>query len=60
MQIVNYAGIDVKGVAPSISISTNASDVDAGTPGIQVVEGTVLQIHPTAATMCNCATSNCW
>lgn len=35
------------GAAPTVSLSTNATDVDAGTPGLQVNVGTSFAITPT-------------
>src|SRR6185312_3672261 len=49
LKVVNFAGIDVKGVPPTISITSNAVDIDSGTPGTQVPEGMILAIHPTAS-----------
>ena len=47
LQIVNYIGLDTKGVPPAVSINVNAADVDPNTAGVQVVEGSVVQITPT-------------
>ena len=49
LMVVNYDGVDVKGVPPSISIASNAVDISPATAGVQVAEGTVLTIHPTAS-----------
>jgi hypothetical protein len=47
LQIVNYAGFDTKGIAPSVSITANGVDVDPATPGIQVLEGRTVRVVPT-------------
>src|SRR5262249_36518983 len=47
LQVVNYDGVDVKGVPPTISIASNATDINPGAAGIQVAEGTVLNVTPT-------------
>ena len=49
LQIVNYLGLDTNGVPPTVSINVNAIDVDPGTPGVQVVEGSVIQVTPTVS-----------
>src|SRR6185437_1951093 len=49
LAIVNYISTDVKGVAPKITISSNAVDIDSQKSGTQVTEGTVLTIHPAAS-----------
>ncbi len=46
LQVVNYLGFDTKGVAPTVSIATDAADVDASKSGVQVIEGTTLHITP--------------
>jgi hypothetical protein len=47
LQVVNYLPFDTKGVAPTVSISTNAVDMDAATPGIQVQEGKNVVVRAT-------------
>ena len=47
LQIVNYLGFDTKGVAPTVSIRTDAVDVDPAAAGFQVVEGTTIHVTPT-------------
>ncbi|MEY4764149.1 MAG: hypothetical protein RI907_822, partial [Pseudomonadota bacterium] len=49
MQVVNYIGFDNKGQAPSVSITADATDMDASLPGVQVVEGHSVTIKPTVA-----------
>ena len=39
LQIVNYAGFDLAGVAPTVSISSGLVDADPSTPGLQLSEG---------------------
>ncbi|MEQ1729970.1 MAG: Ig-like domain-containing protein, partial [Vicinamibacterales bacterium] len=45
--VVNYAGFDSAGIAPTVSITAEAVDADPATPGIQVVEGRPVRIVPT-------------
>ena len=44
LQVINYEAFDNQGVPPIASIDTTGLDTDTSTPGIQVVEGTVLPI----------------
>ena len=44
--VVNYAGFDNLGVAPTVTITADAVDVDAGTAGIQVIEGRSVRVRP--------------
>ena len=46
LQVVNYVGFDGKGRAPTVSFSLPGVDVDPGTAGIQVQEGSTLRITP--------------
>jgi hypothetical protein len=45
LQVVNYVPFDTKGIPPTVNISAPGADVDPSTPGIQVVEGSTIQIH---------------
>jgi len=47
LQIVNYIGLDTKGVPPTVSIGVNAADLDPNSPGVQVSEGGVIEVNPT-------------
>ena len=47
LQLIRYADIDTANTPPSVTITTDAIDVDPATPGIQVVEGTTIAITPT-------------
>ena len=47
LQIINYVGIDTKGVAPTVSLNLTAADADPATPGIQVVEGGSIRVVTT-------------
>ncbi|WP_457334994.1 hypothetical protein [Rhizobacter sp. P5_C2] len=44
LQVVNYLGADVQGVAPQAAITLEAVDVDASQPGVQVQEGRVVRV----------------
>ena len=44
LQVVNYLSFDNQGVAPTVSISTSATDVDPSSPGLQLVEGSTIPI----------------
>src|SRR5262249_17396923 len=44
LQVVNYEAFDTKGIPPTASISTTATDLDLITPGLQVLEGSTLSI----------------
>ncbi|NML45874.1 phosphatase PAP2 family protein [Ramlibacter sp. G-1-2-2] len=44
--VVNYAGFDNLGVAPTVTISADAVDADPGTPGVQVLEGRSVRVLP--------------
>ena len=44
LQAINYQPFDADGNAPNISIDTEATDVDAETAGVQVVEGRPVQV----------------
>jgi hypothetical protein len=44
LQIVNFTGVDTKGIAPSISIQVSASDADLNKAGTQVIEGSSIQV----------------
>ena len=45
--VVNYAGFDGLGIAPTVSITADAVDVDPAKPGIQVIEGRSVRVRPT-------------
>ncbi len=49
LQVVNYLGFDTQGTAPTVKIAVDAIDVDAATPGVQVLEGRSLHIRPDVA-----------
>jgi hypothetical protein len=49
LQVVNYLPFDNKGIAPTVSISTSAPDVDLINPGLQVLEGSTLPIQVNAS-----------
>ena len=44
LQVINYLPFDTKGVAPTVSINSNAADIDPNTPGVQVLEGTTISL----------------
>ncbi|WP_048322533.1 Ig-like domain-containing protein, partial [Crocosphaera watsonii] len=44
LQVVNYLGFDNQGIAPTVTISSNA-DLDPVTEGIQVIEGSSVPIQ---------------
>ena len=44
LQVINYLPFDTKGVAPTVSINSNAADIDTNTPGVQVLEGTTISL----------------
>ena len=44
LQVVNYLSYDSRGQAPSIAMDISAADINTGTSGIQVVEGTTIPI----------------
>jgi hypothetical protein len=39
LEVVNYRPFDAMGMPPTVTITAEVADADAGTPGIQVVEG---------------------
>ncbi|NBX29941.1 hypothetical protein EBR04_05750, partial [bacterium] len=47
--VVNYAGLDANGIAPTVSITADAVDADPTADGIQVVEGHPVTILPTVS-----------
>ncbi len=47
LQVINYLSFDNQGQAPVVTIDTPDIDVDLGTPGIQVEEGTSVPIVAT-------------
>ena len=47
LQVINYRGFDVSGIAPTVSISIDAIDADSKAPGVQVLEGRSVHIVPT-------------
>lgn len=47
LQIVNYAGFDTKGKAPTVTVLLDVVDADPATAGIQVLEGRTLTVRPT-------------
>ncbi len=49
LKLVNYLGLDSAGIPPAISIDVNSVDVDPATPGVQVIEGSTVQITPTVS-----------
>ncbi|MCA9051296.1 MAG: Ig-like domain-containing protein, partial [Planctomycetaceae bacterium] len=44
LQVVNYRSFDNLGNAPTVTLTTDAVDVDSVTAGVQVQEGTVLHL----------------
>ena len=44
LHVFNYLPFDANGESPSIEISAPSADLDANTPGIQVIEGTTVSI----------------
>ena len=45
LQVVNFLSPDVAATPPTVSLLTPGIDIDAGTPGIQVVEGTAIPMR---------------
>lgn len=45
LQVINYLPFDTKGKAPTVSVQTDAIDLDPNTPGIQVLEGGSIPIR---------------
>jgi hypothetical protein len=44
LQVANYLPFDNKGRAPTITLSAPTADLDAGTPGIQALEGSLINV----------------
>ncbi|MDW3181514.1 DUF6851 domain-containing protein [Roseobacter sp.] len=44
LKVINYLPFDNKGQAPTISINTDASDIDPDVAGLQIVEGETVRI----------------
>src|SRR5207249_1499005 len=44
-QVVNFVPFDTNGVAPTVSITTSANDVDTVAPGLQLIEGATLPVR---------------
>ncbi|MGK0185380.1 MAG: hypothetical protein ACI9R3_001157 [Verrucomicrobiales bacterium] len=47
LRVYNYLAFDALGTPPTVTIDTTALDVDSATPGIQMVESTVVPILTT-------------
>ena len=47
LQVVNYLSFDNQGVAPTVTATLDAVDLDPLTPGIQVLEGSQVSVRPT-------------
>ena len=45
LQVVDYLPFDTKGVAPTIAVTQGPADVDAGTAGVQVTEGSTVALQ---------------
>ncbi len=48
LQVINFLPFDANGIAPTLSIDTNAIDADPNTDGIQVEEGRSISVSLTA------------
>jgi hypothetical protein len=44
--VVNYLPFDNKGQSPTVTIATDALDLDPTTPGVQVIEGSTIAVRP--------------
>ena len=49
LQVINYVGADTRGNAPTVQADFTTLDIDPGTPGIQVLEGSTLTLQPVVA-----------
>ncbi|MGE0642374.1 MAG: Ig-like domain-containing protein [Nitrospira sp.] len=47
LKVVNYLPFDNRGLAPTVTATLDAVDLDAATPGIQVLEGSTVALRPT-------------
>jgi len=47
LQVVNYLPFDNQRVAPVVTATLDALDLDPATPGIQVLEGSLVRVRPT-------------
>jgi sugar lactone lactonase YvrE len=47
LRVVNYVPFDTRGVSPTVTVSAPTADVDPNTPGIQVVQGSTVQVQAT-------------
>jgi len=45
LQVVNYLPFDNQGQAPSVSISSPIADLDDMLPGVQIIQGSTIQIN---------------
>jgi len=45
LQVVNYRSFDTQGAAPTVAITKGPTDADPGTPGIQVTEGSTVNLQ---------------
>lgn len=45
LHVINYLPFDNQGSAPTVAISSSATDVDADTPALQVLSGTTIPIR---------------
>jgi len=46
LQVINYRDFDALGIAPTVTINSDALDADPATDGTQVEEGTTVRITP--------------
>ena len=44
--VVNYRAVDTQGQPPVVTVTTDASDIDPDTSGVQIVEGTSIRLMP--------------
>ena len=45
LQVVNFLAFDNLGESPAVTLSSSVADVDPGTPGVQVVEGSTILLR---------------
>ena len=45
LQVINYRSFDTQGVAPAVTITRGPTDANPGTPGIQVTEGSTVNLQ---------------
>lgn len=49
LSVVNYSDFDIGQVPPTVSVVTSDIDLDTQTPGIQVIEGTIIPVTTTTS-----------